>query len=239
MLPMLRGTTMRRGVALLLLVSLSVLALAAKCIDNETLYQDSEGDWHIVGEIHNETDVWGADMQLRGALLDAAGNEIASTQTPVCPLELAAHSFNAFDLHFRNSSGLQPASYKVNVIGGRALTGPLPPSGLSLQGFDAVEVSEGVSIAGTVRSTRTYERVLTGCVAFYNAAGRVVTHVTLINFGLTLPLAADTPQPVAFTIPDFLVAPGATSIRLWLAGDSDEPLASDYASVVTDKITIE
>ncbi|HEY8172957.1 MAG TPA: hypothetical protein VIH21_07700 [Dehalococcoidia bacterium] len=210
---------------------------AAKCIDNETLYQDSTGDWHVVGEIHNETDVWGAGMVLLGQLLDAEGNVIATTQAPVCPLELAAHSFDAFDLHFRQSSSLHPASYKINVKEGRALEAPLPDSGLSLEGFKAKAVADGINISGNVGSTRTYDRVLTGCIAFYNASGRVVTHVTAINFGLTLPLEAGSSQPVAFTVP--FVQPDATSIRLWLAGDSDTPLASDYAAVMTGTIPIQ
>jgi hypothetical protein len=78
--------------------------------------------------------------------------------------------------------------------------------------------------------------VLTGCIAFYSSGGKVVTHITAINFGLTLPLVAGSPQPVSFTIPD--IATTAKSVKLWLAGDSDTPLASDYAAVMTDGIAI-
>ncbi len=229
------GARRRRWAALLLFVPL--LLIAAKCIENETLYQDASGDWHVVGEIHNDTDVWGADMLVGGQLLDASGSVIATTQAPVCPLELAPHSYDGFDLHFRGSGALRPTSYAIHVIRGHALTQPLPDSGLSLNGFAAKKVPSGINISGTVSSTRTYSRVLTGCIAFYNAAGRVVTHITAINFGLTLPLVAGTPQPVAFTIPG--VQPDATSVRLWLAGDSAIPLASDYAAVMTGSIPIQ
>jgi hypothetical protein len=145
----------RRAPAALLL-SLPLLLVAGKCIDNETLYQDSSGDWHVVGEIHNDTDIWGADMELGGDLLDASGNVIATTQTPVCPLELKAHSFDGFDLHFSHSAGLHPASYAIHVIGGRALDHPLPDSGLSLEDFAATKEPGGIRISGTVATTRTY-----------------------------------------------------------------------------------
>lgn len=225
-----------RRVLAALLLSLPLLLVAAKCIDNETLYQDSAGDWHVVGEIHNDTDIWGADMELGGDLLDADGLVIATTQAPICPLELKAHSFDGFDLQFYHSAALHPASYAIHVIHGHALSSPLPDSGLSLNAFRATKGSGGVNISGKVGTTRTYSRVLTGCLAFYNSAGKVVQHITVINFGLTLPLVAGKAQPVSFTIPD--VAASATSIRLWLAGDSDVPLASDYAAVMTDSIAI-
>ena len=227
---------LNRRALISLLMSLPLLLVAAKCIDNETLYQDSTGDWHVVGEIHNDTDIWGADMELGGDLLDADGNVIATTQAPVCPLELKPHSFDGFDLHFRHSADLHPASYAIHVIGGRALDHPLPDSGLSLNGFAAKKESGGIHISGKVATTRTYKRVLTGCIAFYNSEGRVVAHWTVINFGLTLPLVDGTPQPVSFTIPD--VPAAATSMKVWLAGDSDTPLASDYAAVMTGSITI-
>jgi hypothetical protein len=231
----LRRHVNRRAFAALLL-TMPLLLVAGKCIDNETLYQDSAGDWHVVGEIHNDTDIWGADMELGGDLLDASGNVIATTQAPVCPLELKAHSFDGFDLHFPRSAGLHPTSYAIHVIAGHALDHPLPDSGLSLTGFTAKKESAGINISGTVATTHTYRRVLTGCIAFYNSDGKVVMHITAINFGLTLPLVAGAPQPVSFTIPD--VPTAATSIKLWLAGDSDTPLASDYAAVMTGSIAI-
>ncbi len=231
----LRSHVSRRALAALLL-SRPLLLVAGKCIDNETLYQDSSGDWHVVGEIHNDTDIWGTDMELGGDLLDAGGNVIATTKTPVYPLELKPHSFDGFDLQFPQSAALHPTNYAIHVIGGHALDHPLPDSGLSLNGFAAKKVPGGVNISGTVATTHTYQRVLTGCIAFYNSAGRVVTHITALNFGLTLPLVAGTPQPVSFTIPG--IPATATSIKLWLAGDSATPLASDYADVMTGSIAI-
>ena len=77
-----------RLLALVTLLVLPLLLMAGKCVDNETLYQDTSGDWHVVGEIHNDTDIWGADMTVGGDLLDADGNVIATTHAPLCPLEL-------------------------------------------------------------------------------------------------------------------------------------------------------
>ena len=225
-----------RLLALVTLVVLPLLLMAGKCVDNETLYQDTGGDWHVVGEIHNDTDIWGADMTVGGDLLDADGNVIATTHAPLCPLELKAHSFDGFDLHFPSSSGLHPASYAIHMTGGHTVDQALPDSGLSLDGFTATRQAGAVHISGTVATTHTYSRILTGCIAFYNSTGKVVMHITAINFGLTLPLVAGTPQPVSFPIPG--VPSNATSIKLWLAGDSATPLASDYAAVMTDGIAI-
>ncbi|MBI5289866.1 MAG: hypothetical protein HY873_12915 [Chloroflexi bacterium] len=215
-----------------------LLLIAARCIDNETLYQDASGDWHIVGEMHNETDIQGAGMVLGGTLFDAEGNVLDTTQVAACPMELSPHSFIGFDLHFQYA-GSRPARYEVRAVNGRALEQALPDSGLGLQDFEAASASDGLRIGGTVTSTRTYTGILTGCVAVYDSAGRVITHFTLINFGLNSPLTAGEPQPVMFTLPTSMVEPGGTAVRLWLAGDSATPLESDYAFVMTDSIPIQ
>jgi hypothetical protein len=221
-----------------LLLLAPLLLIAAKCIDNETLYRDSSGDWHVVGELHNDTGVSGAGMLLGGTLYDDAGNVLDTARTGACPMELPPHSFTAFDMHFNYSAAARPARYDIRPVDGRALKDPLPDSGLSLNGFKAQWSDKGVSISGSVHSTHAYTRPLVGCAALYNAAGKVVTHFTLINFGLTLPLNAGTSQPVAFTLPPTLVEHDATSLRLWLAGDSDVPFESDFAFTMTGSIPI-
>jgi hypothetical protein len=226
--------------ALLGVFALCALAFTAqKCIENDTLYQDADGDWHIAGEIHNETDMWGTGMMLRGQLLDDDGDVIAETREPICPMELAEDSFNSFDLEFNDSSTLDPDDYRLNVIEGRVDDDDLPDSGLSLEDFTATEGDTNITIRGTVSSTRTYERTLTGCAAFYDASGDVLTGLTLVGFGLTLPLESGEPQSVSIDVPGNRVEPGATHVRLWLAGDSDEPLESDYAAVMSGLIPLD
>ena len=235
---LLAGIRSRSRSLLWLIAFVPLLFVAARCIDNETLYQDSTGDWHIVGEMHNETDIQGAGMVLSGTLFDGADNVLGTAQVAACPMELSPHSFIGFDLHFQYA-GAKPARYEVRAVKGRALEQALPSSGLSLEEFGAASAADGIHISGTVTSTRTYTGILTGCAAVYNSAGRVITHFTLVNFGLNRPLTAGDAQPVAFTLPEFLVEPGATTVRLWLAGDSATPFESDYAFVMTDSIPIQ
>ncbi len=217
-----------------LLVFAPLFLLAAKCIDNETMYQDSSGDWHVVGEMHNDTDVWGGEMLLGGKLMDDEGNVLATAQAPACPFELAAHSISVFDVQFFHSSGLHPTKYDVRPIDGKALDHPLPPLEVSLTNFAAKRTSSGVTITGTIRANKAYSQQFGGCAAFYNSAGKVIRQITIFGFGK---LPANVAQPLTLPLPDI---PGdASSVRFWLNESSDaDPLSSDYGAAVTDSLTI-
>ncbi len=235
-MPILRAPTRlsaaRRMLPLLVLAPLFLLA--AKCIDNETMYQDSLGDWHVVGEMRNDTDVWGANMLLGGSLMDDAGNVLATGQAPACPFELAAHGVSVFDVQFFQSFGLHPTKYEVHPIGGKSLDQPLQPLQVSLTGFAAKRTSSGVTITGTIRARKAYSQQFGGCAAFYNGAGKVVRQITVFGFG-KLPSNVD--QPLTLPLPDI---PGdATAVGFWLVESSDaDPLSSDYGAAVTGKLTI-
>lgn len=231
--------TRRAGIVGSLAV-IALLLMGARCIDNETLYRDGSGSWHVVGEVHNETDVQGTGIIVGGTLFDAADNVIGTARTAACPLELSPQSFTAFDLQFDYDGDTRPARYDVRLVDGKAIEGVLPDSGLNLAGFTAKTTADGLLITGDVENDgpRTYRNILTGCVAIYNAEGRVITHVTLVNFGLTLPLRADSSQPVGFELPAAFVEAGAHHVKLWLAGDAAKPFASDYAYTMTGDIPV-
>jgi hypothetical protein len=223
------------GSALLIVAAFS--ALGAKCIENDTLRRDSSGDWHIFGEIHNETAVQGAEMIVLGTLLDASGNTIATAQTPVCPMELSPNSFSGYDIHFRDSSALQPASYKINVLSGKALPGPLPVLEATVTDLEArrdPQIDELVHISGEVRALMPISGDFSGCAAFYDAAGKVVSHWTIFGFG---PLPSNTVQDLNFALG--FVPDEATSVRFWLVGPGSEPLESSYQAVVSEQFPIE
>ena len=200
-----------------------LLLVAATCVQNETLYRDDAGDWRLVGEMRNDYDVSGADILVRGSLFDADGNLIATADAMPCPKQLPAHSTISFGLHFINSADRDPASYDVRVIGGHALEQALPDSGLNLDGFTARRMPGGIIIVGQVvnAGTRTYVSSPTGCAAFYDANGHVITQLTLENFGVTLPIHARSSQRVNVPLADGFVAPGAVSVRLWLAANNE------------------
>ncbi|TAK70823.1 MAG: hypothetical protein EPO22_01535 [Dehalococcoidia bacterium] len=217
-----------------LLLFTPMFLLAAKCIDNESMYQDNLGDWHVVGEMRNDTDVWGANMMLGGSLMDDAGNVLATGQAPACPFELAAHGTSVFDVQFFQSYGLHPTKYEVHPMSGRSLDQPLQPLQVSLSGFAAKRTSSGVTITGTIRARRAYSQQFGGCTAFYNSAGKVVRQITIFGFGK---LSANADQPLTLPLPDI---PGdATAVAFWLVESSDaDPLSSDYGAAVTGKLTI-
>jgi hypothetical protein len=200
-----------------------LLLVAATCVHNETLYRDDKGDWRLVGEMRNDHEVSGADILIRGSLFDGSGSLIATADSMTCPTELPAHSTISFGLHFINSADRDPASYDVRVIGGHALDEALPDSGLSLDGFTARRMPGGIIIVGQVANggARTYVSAPTGCAAFYDANGRVITQLTLENFGVTLPIRAGSSQRVNVPLADGFVAPGAVSVRLWLAANNE------------------
>ena len=217
-----------------LLVFAPLILLAAKCIDNETMYQDNLGDWHVVGEMHNDTDVWGGNMMLGGTLMDDAGNVLATGQAPACPFELAAHGISVFDVQFFQSFGLHPTKYEVRPIGGKSLDQPLQPLQVSLTAFAAKRTSSGVTITGTIRATKAYSQQFGGCTAFYNAAGKVVRQITIFGFGK---LPSNVEQPLTLPLPD--IPDDATTVRFWLTESSDaDPLSSDYGAAVTGTLTI-
>lgn len=227
-----RSSRARRTLPLLVFASLFLLA--ARCIDNETMYQDGSGDWHVVGEMHNDTDVWGAKMMLGGTLMDNDGNVLATGQAPACPFELASHGSSVFDVQFFHSSDLHPTKYDVRPIDGKSLDQPLPPLQVSLAAFAAKRTSSGVTITGTIRANKAYSEQFGGCAAFYDGAGKVVRQITIFGFG-TLPANVD--QPLTLPLPDI---PGdASAVRFWLTESSvADRLSSDYGAAVTGNVAI-
>jgi hypothetical protein len=220
----------------LLLVPL--LLIAAKCVQRDTLYQDKQGDWIVVGELRNDTDLDGAAIDVGARLLDAEGNVIATGESFSCPTEFPAHSTISFGVKFVNSADRQPASYDVRVIGGHALDAPLADSGLSLSRFVAEKMTGGIVVVGYVAASagHTYTQPLEGCAVLYGADGNALTQLTLENFGLTLPLTGGTSQRINVALPNEVFSPAAKSIRLWLSSDTDPTTSASIA--MTDALPL-
>jgi hypothetical protein len=218
-----------------LIVLAPLLLVAAKCIENDALYRDEAGDWHVVGEIHNETDVQGVEMMLGGTLFDASGNVLATAQAPICPFELSPHTFSVFDVQFFNSANVEePDRYEIHAVGGRALPAALPPLDVSLTNFTASRAGDTVTLIGTIRMRAAYSGEFSGCVAFYDGGGRVMRQVTVIGFGA---LPKDKPQELHLPLP--LIPDDAVTVRFWLVGPGSEPFKSDYAAATTPAFDIE
>jgi hypothetical protein len=218
-----------------LLLAAPLLLVAAKCVEHTTLYRDNAGNLHIVGEIHNETDIQGTELIVGGTLYDGAGNVLATAQTPICPSELSPHTFSTFDIEFQNSSAVpQPARYDVRPISGKTLTQALPPLHVTLSSVRAKRTPIGVEITGSIRAGQAYAGFYYGCAAFYNSAGDVIRQLTIIGFG-TLP--ADVTQPIDVILPNMPTE--AKTMRLWVVGPGESVLQSSYQAIMTDSITIQ
>lgn len=215
----------RASIALLL--AAGVFTISARCIENDTLRRGTDGNWHIYGEIHNETDVQGLNMVLNGATFDANGRQLSVGQALMCPASLSPDTFSVYDVAV--PSAANPASHKVNVVSGGATSNALTPLQGSFQGatteafysqtfsvhrifFSATFVladSERVGIApGGIAPSFTY------CVAFYGADGRVVDLL---------------PPTTVGTLGD---------VNLTTKGNAPIVTPSDYRTITRDAVTM-
>jgi hypothetical protein len=115
-----------RGFGAVLLIVGALFGISAKCLENDSLRIGEDGNWHVYGEIHNETDVQGLDMVLNGAVFDAAGQQIAVAQALMCPASLSPGTFSVYDIGFVLPAGVAPDTHQVNVVQGTADSEPLP-----------------------------------------------------------------------------------------------------------------
>jgi hypothetical protein len=229
-----RAASRRYATLALILAAGSLFLLGAKCIENDSLRRGEDGDWHIYGEIHNETQAQGAEIVVVGTLLDANGNAIATAQAPICPFELTPGTFSGYDIHFHDSENIpQPASYKINVLSGKVLPGPLPHLEVTVTDLDAERVGDQVFIRGDLRANQPIEGDFKGCAGFYDAAGKMIQHVSIFGFG---PLPSGNTQPLELPLP--LVPDAAETVRFWLVGPGDL-LSSNWRPIISDHIPIQ
>jgi hypothetical protein len=156
----------------LMLVGLT--ALGARCIENTYQYTDRDGYIHVSGEMVNETDISASTVTLQATLFDSQGAVVAQAIGRLCPENVQPRSHNLFDIRFESRGLLNAVRHDVRPISGVTTDEPLPESGIELLGFDARKFFN-VAVRGDVRnnSDRTYHN-MSVCVAFYDAAGRVI-----------------------------------------------------------------
>jgi hypothetical protein len=219
----------RRIAVMGLLLALGVLASAAKCIENDQMFVDTEGYTHVIGNMTNETDVSASTVTLSAKLFDANDNVIAEATGPLCPESVQPHSQNVFDLRFPNPNIAGAVRYEVRPIAGVTLPSALPDSKIFLIRFVASRVGPGVVVVGQVRndSQATYSHTAL-CAAVFNNKGKVIR-------SLSKPITGDlTPgQALIFTggLPD--VPAEGVQFRLWFTSGA----ATQWVS--SDKVTIQ
>jgi len=231
-----------RLLAGLLLASLSVFLMSAKCIENDTVRRGSNNDWTIFGEIHNETDIQGVEILLRGTIFDDDGNAVGVAQARTCPGELSPNSIAVYGIRFNESQTVpQPARHQVNVLSGRAQGEPLPELEAALSDVSVVEVNgTDLRYRFTYVADEAYEGGVHGCIAWYDAAGEVVAVSTLLVKGS----AAEPGVAVDFDAehPDYRQEFGEiAAVRFWVYVDDPDVSvnASRFQAIMTDKVPIQ
>lgn len=235
----------RATIAFLLLAP--IFLLGARCIDHESLRKGPDGDWHLYGEIHNDTNVQGTQILLQGTLFDPSGRVVGVGQTYICPGDLSPGTFSVYDIRIKDSSAIVgPVARQVNVLSGKAVPEHLPPLPVTDINFTttATRAADG-SVSweidfhyspptdGPVSSGPVY-----GCAAFYDASGNVVS--------VERP---DTPDVGQYHISGFselkrdmdpTVPADAVSFRglFWFPSSDSAQFESNFAPVISDLIAI-
>jgi hypothetical protein len=210
------------------LTTFAVLAGAARCIENDSVYVDHDGYTHIVGNMTNETDVSASTVTLSGRLFDENGNVIAETTAVACPMSVQPHSQNAFDLRFPQPGLPASARYEVRPIAGTTIDHALPASHLTFAQFLAYRGNGTLNAAGFVHNggSIAYPDAMY-CAAAYNADGRVVMVQSSPLEGLLSPGQSLRVPVVWFELPD-----AATYLVVWVsAGPSEQWIVTDHIPI--------
>ena len=165
---------------------LAVFLVSARCVEHEALRKGPDGDWHIYGEIYNDTDVQGLNMVIDGAFLDASGAETRTARAVMCPGSLSPGTFSAYDIRFPNTSVIdRPEGFKVKVVDGNASGNQLTALHGAYQDVTAsarLDLPDLVNLSATFaleedrsrREATPVQSVYLYCVVMYGPDGNVV-----------------------------------------------------------------
>jgi hypothetical protein len=217
----------RRIAVVGLLLALGVLASAAKCIENDQMFVDTEGYTHVIGNMTNETDVSASTVTLSAKLFDANDNVIAEATGSPCPVSVTPHNQQVFDLKFPNPNITGAVRYEVRPISGITLPGALPDPKIFLIRFYAQRAGPRVAVVGQVRndSQQPYSNMI-GCTAVFNNKGKVIRMKSSPIAGTLTPGAALIYTEVIPDVPD-----EAVQFRLWFAPEGTQWVASDKVTI--------
>jgi hypothetical protein len=216
-----------RLLAVGLFVVLGVSASAAKCIENDQMYVDTEGYTHVVGNMTNETDVSASTVTLSAKLFDANDNVIAETTGPLCPETVQPHSQNVFDLRFPNPNIPNAVRYEVRPISGTTIPSALPESHIFLIRFYAERLGPTVLVVGQVRndSGTSYPNTAL-CAAVFDNKGKVIRTLSRPINGVLTPGQALIFQGLLPDVPD-----DAVQFRLWFTTGTTQWVSSDKVTI--------
>ena len=219
----------RRGLVIGGLVLGAMFALGARCIENESVYVDSDGYTHIVGNMANETDVSASTVTLSATLFDANGNVLSTTTGLLCPMSVQPHSQTAFELRFPEPNLPAYSRYEVRPISGTTIDAALPASLLAFEDLAAYRVRNTLAVAGAIRNDNNvaFTEVMY-CAAAYDDAGRMIKMQWSPLPGTPLSPGQSLRLPIVW--PDLPAA--ATEIVVWVAvGPTAQWVMSDRVRI--------
>jgi hypothetical protein len=209
---------MKRALRLALALGLAgplLFLLGARCVEHDALRRGPDGNWHIYGELFNDTDVQGTGIVVQGSLFDASGELLATGTAPTCPGELSPGKPVVYDIRLPNTEFLpEPSSYRVNVAKGVVLEAPLPELAIAPEFTVEVVAGNKLRIGAEFLTSAQHPGRYEFCVAFYDGAGDVMA--VLVNaLGPTGPSGPSGPRRFAGEISRTDI-PGAVSMRVWI-----------------------
>lgn len=218
-------TRIPRRLVVLCLIAGAIFAAGAKCIEHESLYIDSEGYTHIVGNMTNETDVSASTVTLSATLFDADGNVLSTTSGLLCPMSVQPHSQSAFELKFPERNLPVPSRYEVRPISGTTIQSALPASHIVFEKLAAYRIAGTLNVAGAIRNggNLAFPDVMY-CAAAYDSDGRMIKMQWSPLEGT--PLSAGQTLRLPIVWPDLPKA--ATDLVVWVSvGPAAQWIMSD------------
>jgi len=230
----------QRLMSLVFVVFSVVFTLGARCVENTSVRVDSDSYTHVYGEMYNDTDISGYNMVLGARLLAGDGSVIAEQTGALCPPSLTPHQQTVFDIRFNTPNLPSAASFDVRPIAGQASDTALPNPNIQLLSANASRQSGEPVLRMDLKNNSDVEYFyLNGCVAGYDATGRVVSArvLPLQNYNdQGTPIAGGLGSKPDYALLRLRPAPGdVVALRgwIWVATDSSNA-AEAYRPVITD-----
>jgi hypothetical protein len=213
----------------IMLAAASLLLLGARCVEHDALVRGDDGNWHVYGELFNETDIQGVDLIVQASIFDANGNLLGTATSPTCPGALSPGKPVVYDITFAGTEGTpKPASYKINVVNGAVLATPLLELDV-VPTFEAYESGDGDKVVTTLPEGAAASGAFFQCLALYDPSGNVIAVIDK-----STSITTEGTQTLRRTrYVDSGTYPDAATARVWVwrvkpTGEASQPAVSPY-----------
>lgn len=151
-----------------------VAAVASAVVQNDSMWVDSLGDLHVVGEVRNTGDVWLRFVMITGTLRDGSGGVVDVTNTYALLNFLPPDNvapFDMFELDTAKSARVQSYSLAVEFQEAAALSQEL----VILNVWNRTDTMGYIEVVGEVENQGVIPSTYTQVTAtLYDANGKVI-----------------------------------------------------------------